>query len=260
MKIIDLTKAHEQLYFMCLEDWSDEIKEASSHKSCWYEQMKEKGLGVKLALNDDGEVGGMIQYSPAEYAPIEGDDLYFIHCIWVHGHKQGRGNFQKRGMGKALIQAAEEDVRGRGAKGLAAWGLALPFWMKASWFKKQGYKRVERQGISVLLWKSFAEDAIPPRWIRRQKKPQKVAGKVIVTGFINGWCSVGNMNFERAKKAAAEFSDRVEFRHINTADRNTLLEWGISDAVYIDDKEISAGPPLSYDKIKRRIARAVKRK
>ncbi len=52
--------------------------------------------------------------------------LYFILCIWVHGHKQGPGNLQKRGMGKALLQAAEDDARDLGAKGIAAWGLWLP--------------------------------------------------------------------------------------------------------------------------------------
>ena len=50
------------------------------------------------------------------------------------------GNRQKKGMGKALLEAAETDVKDKGAKGIAAWGLALPIWMKASWFKKQGYR------------------------------------------------------------------------------------------------------------------------
>ncbi|MCK7476500.1 MAG: hypothetical protein M0C28_02155 [Candidatus Moduliflexus flocculans] len=41
----------------------------------------------------------MIQYVPIEEAFVEGRGLYFIHCIWVHGHKQGRGNFQRQGHG-----------------------------------------------------------------------------------------------------------------------------------------------------------------
>jgi len=47
---------------------------------------------------------------------------------------------QGRGIGSALLEAAENDARELGAKGMAAWGLWLPFWMKASWFKKHGYK------------------------------------------------------------------------------------------------------------------------
>ncbi|HAL55451.1 MAG TPA: hypothetical protein DCP63_02945, partial [Bacteroidetes bacterium] len=174
MKVIDLEEHHQSLYFSCLEDWSDEIKEAGNHKEVWFSRMKDKGLRVKLAVDVDGTVGGMIQYAPIEYSFVEGKDLYFIYCIWVHGHKQGRGNFQKRGMGTALLQSAEEDVRALGAKGIVAWGLRLPLWMKASWFRKHGYKMVDKEGMQALLWKPFAHDAIPPVWIRQVKTPSPV--------------------------------------------------------------------------------------
>ena len=160
---------------MCLEDWSAEMKEAGDHKELWYNKMKDKGLGVKIAVTEDDKVVGMIQYVPLEYSTAEGDNLYFINCIWVHGYKEGVGNFQKKGIGKALIRAAEEDVRGKGAKGLVAWGLSIPVFMRASWFKKQGYVKVDKQSISVLLWKPFSNDAIPPKMIRQKKKTSKRA-------------------------------------------------------------------------------------
>ena len=97
MQVIDLTEEHQKEYFLCLEDWSGEMEEAGDHKEKWCDEMKDKGLEVKLALDDDGKVGGMIQYMPVEQTFIEGENLYFIHCIWVHGYKKGRGNFQKRG-------------------------------------------------------------------------------------------------------------------------------------------------------------------
>ncbi|MHB8124257.1 MAG: GNAT family N-acetyltransferase [Desulfitobacteriaceae bacterium] len=140
MIIDELIPEHEKLYCMCLEDWSEEMKEAGDHKEKWYCSMKDQGLRVKLARDNSGEIGGMIQYIPIEYSFVEGKDLYFVNCIWVHGHKQERGNFQKKGLGKALLAAAEDDVKALGAKGIVVWGLILPFFMKASWFKKQGYK------------------------------------------------------------------------------------------------------------------------
>ena len=112
----------------------------------------------------------MIQYGPIEHSIVDGAGLYFVYCIHVHGYKQGRGNFQRHGMGTALLAAAEEDARALGAKGMAAWGVWLPFWMKASWFKKHGYRKADRQGISVLLWKPFTDDAKPPRWLPTGKK------------------------------------------------------------------------------------------
>ena len=259
MKIIDLTDKHKPLYLLCLEDWSDEIKEAGTCKERWYGRMKEKGFRVKLALDDAGEVGGMIQYGPIEHSFADGNNLYFIYCIWVHGNKEGRGNFQKKGMGKALIKAAEDDARDRGAQGMAAWGMLFPFWMKASWFRKQGYSKADRQGISVLLWKPFTDTAKPPRWIRQKKKPETIPGKVTVTAFVNGWCQAQNMVYERAKRAAAEFGDEVVFREIDTSDKDVLMEWGISDALFIDEKEVRTGPPPSYEKIYKLIAKRVSR-
>ncbi len=261
MKIIDLSSEYEKLYFVCLEDWSEEIKEAGNHKEVWYSKMKDKGLRVKLALDDNGQVGGMIQYVPIEYSFAEGKDLYFINCIWVHGHKQGRGNFQKKGMGKALLQAAEDDARTLGAKGIAAWGVPLPFWMKASWFKKQGYIQVDKLGFleQVLLWKTFTDGAIPPKWIRQRKKPELIPGKVTVTAFLNGWCPAQSLVFERAKRAATELGDKAVFQPIDTSDRNNFLEWGILDALFIDGKPVRTGPPPSYEKIRKIIAKRLRK-
>ncbi len=259
MEVVDLKEEHEKLYFLCLEDWSDEMKESGDHKEIWYNKMKDKGLRVKLAKDDKGEIGGMIQYLPIEDSVLEGKDLYFIPCVWVHGYKEGRGNFQKKGMGKALLNAAEEDAKKRGAKGIAAWGLSLPIWMKASWFKKQGYKKVDKNGVAVLLWKPFSNDAVPPKWIREKKRPKKAPGKVTVTAFMNGWCPGQNIVFERAKRASAEFGDKVSFQGINTSDRKIFLEWGIADALFIDGKGVRTGPPPSYEKIKKLIAKKVKK-
>ena len=244
---------------VCLEDWSDEMKEAGSRKEIWYNKIRDKGLRVKLALDDKKEVGGMIQYIPIEHTFVNGKDLYFIHCIWVHGHKGGRGNFQKKGMGKVLLAAAEEDAKKRGAKGMAAWGITLLFWMKASWFKKHGYKKADKDSVAVLLWKPFTEDAVPPKWIKQKKKPKTTPGKVTVTSFVNGWCPAQNLVYERAKRASGEFGDKVLFKEIDTFDRDVLQEWGITDALYIDKKQVRTGPPPSYEKIKKQIAKKVKK-
>ncbi len=259
MEIVDLSEEHENLYFLCLEDWSEEMKEAADHKERWYREMKENGLRVKLALDDHGEVGGMIQYLPIEYSIVSGSDLYFIPCIWVHGYKEGRGDFQKSGMGSALLRAVEEDVRELGSKGLVAWGIALPFWMKASWFVKQGYNKVDRMGLQVLLWKPFSIDAIQPAWIPQKQKPVTYEGKVTVTAFINGWCPAQNLVFERAKRAAGEFGSEVVFRGIHTSEREVFLKWGISDGLFINGKLIRSGPPPSYEKIRKLIEKQVKK-
>jgi len=49
------------------------------------------------------------------------------------------------------------------------------------------------------------------------------------------------------------------FRGIDTSDRENCLEWGIADALFIDDKQVRTGPPPSYEKIKKIIAKRVRK-
>ena len=260
MKIIDISPEHENTYFCCLEDWSDEMKEAGDNKQRWYDRMKDKGVRVKLAQEDNGDISGMIQYMPIEHSIFEGENLYAILCIWVHGYKEGVGNHQKKGMGTALLNAAEADCKELGTNGMVAWGLGIPVWMKASWFRKHGYKVVDKSGISRLLWKPFNEQAVPPKMNRLKKKPENGKDKINITMFRNGWCPAMNLVYERALRASKEFEGKVSIDQYDTIDKEVLNEWGISDGLYIDGRSIRMGPPPSYDKIRKKIEKRARRK
>ncbi len=188
MEIVDLTDDRVTGYLCCLEDWSDEMKEAGDHKARWYDIMKDRGLRVKLAL-EDGTPVGMIQYLPIEESIADGEGLALILCIWVHGYEgEGVGDHQGHGIGTALLEAAEADARSHGFKGMAAWGITMPFWMRSSWFKKHGYRKADDAGGSELVWKPFVDRVEPPRWIPSGPVPEPVEGRVTVTGFLSGWC------------------------------------------------------------------------
>ena len=260
MHIIDLADEHRDLFAQCLMDWSADAKEAGPRRAEWVERFLARGLRAKLAVDDNGTVGGMIQYLPIEQSCAQGAGLYFIPCIWVHGHKEGRGDFRGRGMGSALLAAAEADARALGAKGMAAWGIWLPVWMKASWFKRHGYRKADRHGLAVLVWKPFVEDASPPRWLESPKPlPENLPGKVTVTALVNGWCLACNLSCERAKRAAAEFGDRVVFREIDVSEPTMLAEWRRSDEIFVDGKQVRTGPPPSYAKLRALIGKRVAR-
>ncbi len=259
MQIIDLSQDTKADYFACLEEWSDEMRDGACRKECWYKAMQPKGLRVKLARNEAGVVAGMIHYAPIEQSWVEGENLYFVYCIWVHGHKQGRGDLRRRGVGSALLSAAEDDVFTLNSKGLVVWGLLLPFFMRAGWFKKHGYQKVDRDGISQLLWKPFTKDAVPPRWMKAKKNPECEAGKVVVTALASGWCSGINGMIERARRVSSEFGEIVDYREIDTSDPARIREWGRADGLFVDERNIHQGPPLSAEKIRKIIARRVKK-
>jgi len=67
------------------------------------------------------------------------------------------------------------------------------------------------------------------------------------------------MVFERARRAAALFPDKVRLNEYLTIDKEVFNEWGICDALYIDGKEVRTGPPPSYEKIRRKIEKRVRR-
>jgi len=258
--IIDINEDYEATYCVCLEDWSDEMHDAGDHKARWYHEMKDRGLRVKLALDENAKAVGMIQYGPIELGPALGDDLSMVLCIWVHGYDEGVGNHQGHGIGTALLEAAEADARDLGAKGMVAWGMALPFWMKASWFKSHGYEKVDRQGISELVWKPFTADAEPPRWIPEGDPPPAGSDKVNVTAYLNGWCPSANMVYERARRAADDFADDVVFTTIDTSEQQVRLTHGHSDAVFVDGKPLQRGAPPSYDEVHDAIEKRVRRR
>ena len=262
MKVVDLTPEYEPAFFGCLKDWDKDVAR-SCHKERWYNKMKHQGLRVKIALYDAGQASGMVQYVPIEHSRAEGHDLYLVQCIWVHGYDEGLGNVQGRGIGQALLQAAEQDAQALGARGMAAWGLAFPHWMPAAWYQKHGYVEVDRREVDVLVWKPFSKVAAAPRWMRPRKAPDVTPGKVTVTAFVNGWCPSACEVSEVARRVAAEFGDRVVLQEIDTSEREVLLEWGIENALFIDGECINAGvtdyPPPGYEDIKERIQRRLEK-
>ena len=259
MNVIDLPQDQGEVYCKCLEEWSDEMKESGDLKKTWYQRMKDRGLRVKVAVDEKGAIGGMIHYGPIENVPINGSGLYYIYCVWVHGYKQGRGDFRKKGMGKALLRAAEDDAQQLGAVGLVAWGVSIPVFMRAAWFRRHGYRVVDSQAMMKLLWKPFRQDAAAPSWVKTKKKPELQDGKVVVTSVINGWCPAQNLAHERAKRAAAELGPNVIFQQIDAFERNVGLEWGASDALFVDGKQVRTGPPPSYEKVRKLIAKKASR-
>jgi hypothetical protein len=132
--------------------------------------------------------------------------------------------------------------------------------MKASWFRKEGYRKAENQRMAALLWKPFSPEARPPRWFPRGKTlPDPIPGKVNLTVFTHGWCMGMNLAAERVRRAAKELGEDVVLREIDTSEPGAVARWGFSDAIFIDGKELRTGPPPAFEKVRSLLARRVAR-
>jgi GNAT superfamily N-acetyltransferase len=258
MKIVDLTKEIEPQYLVCLAEWNKELNAVKSIKEKWVRKMMGKGLRVKIVFNEANVAAGMIEYMPIEYSLAEGSNLYIVNCIWVHGYEEGRGMQQGKGMGKALLKAAEADVRTLGMHGLAVWGLTEPTWMNASWYQKQGYEIVDQVDWFVLLWKPFADDAVPPKWMRGNFTQESIPGKVKVTAFFSGQCCSENTIYLAAKKAANEFGDKVVFEVVDMSRIENRRKYGIDWRLYVNGENLFTRYIPSYKEIKGKIEDALR--
>lgn len=245
-------------YFTCLEPWSQVIRDAGDLKARWYDRMNNLGLGVRLAQDDDGAIVGMIQYVPIDLSPAIGDGQYFVLCVWVHGHSLGVGNRQGRGTGSALLEAAERDALARGATGMAAWGLTVPMWMRAGWFRKHGYVRADRDGLRALMYKPFRAGVRPPHWLRQRRAAEVGDDQVLVTACRNGWCPAMNATHERMRRAVGRFPGQVHLRVVDTRDALNRAEWGCTDGLFVDGAEVRMGPPPSESTLARGLAEQVR--
>ena len=61
------------------------------------------------------------------------------------------------------------------------------------------------------------------------------------------------------RREAAAFDERVVFEAVDTANRETFLDWGICDALFIDGREVRTGPPPSFEKLKGLIEKRVRK-
>jgi GNAT superfamily N-acetyltransferase len=251
MEIVDLTPEREELLHCCLKPYDAEFAGGVPRKREWYNQARDRGARAKLAIDDDGEVAGMVQYAPVELAPhVVGDAIWVVLCIWVHAYEGGVGDRRGRGMGPALLDAAETDAREHGAKGMAAWGITSPFWMNAPWFESRGYHRVEEHGWYALVFKSFLEGVSEPRWIEELKRPEPLPGKVRVSSFAAGWCTSGNLIQEWARRAVEELGDPFVYEEFDTSDPDVVAEWGISTGLFIDGEPLEVKGDETFEKIR----------
>lgn len=220
----------------------------------WFRRAyEEKGLRIKVALVD-GQHAGFIYTYPIETSPWGpvGKDLTVITCLDAE-------KFKGQGVGRALMQAAEEETKTQGKKGICVTGYYWEemWFMPAQFFTKMGYEEVQRKDNAALFFKKFADDARPPGFFESKYKFEPIHGKVVVDLFHTDSCLTTCTEAQRVRKVCAEFGDKVVLNQYNSDDPETLHKNQVFRAIYINGKEIGWGYEAPWEGIREAIEKAV---
>jgi N-acetylglutamate synthase-like GNAT family acetyltransferase len=256
MRLLDVDERTEATFLRCLHDERPDDPRIASLRRAAYRNQLALGLRAKVVMTDAGEVAALCQYIPIEHSFLNGERLMAILCLWVHGYEHHLGNRQGQGMGRLMLEAIEDDARGSGLDGVAAWGMDFPYWNPVSFFEHMGYERVATSGMTVLAWKPFNAAAKPPGFVQQVKRPVGDPKKVSVRVFMNGWCTGMCEQCVAVREAVDGLDDVVDYLEIDVSDANVHREWGISSGIYIEGEEHRADePPPTSDVLREDILR-----
>ena len=254
MLVRDMTSEDEYFVSTCSHvNESDELNAAGCRRQRYLTRMIDKGLRVKVAVEDDRHLG-FIYTMPIESSPWGpiGVDLLCFPCLWVLTEER------RKGAGKALLKAAEEEAVNQGKKGIVTTAYYHDFWfMAASYFEQRGYQPAARRNTEAIMWKVFDSSAAPPAFFNRNFKATPVEGKVVIDLFYTTFCLTSDVEAERVRQVAAEFGDRVILNEISAEDAEQLIIHQIPRAIFINGKEIYWGYEAPKDGIREAIQKAL---
>lgn len=254
IEIRDMQKDDEIFVGSCTHvNETEELDAVCAKRIDWFHRMfDEKGLRIKVALVA-GEHAGFAYLYPIETCPWDpkGKDLMVITCLDAEKKKQG--------IGKALMQAAEEDARAQGKKGICVIGYYWEemWFMPAEFFEHLGYEVVQKKDNAALLFKRFDESVEIPRFLESQYKFKPVPGKVVVDLFHTHSCLTTYTEAERVRKVCAEFGDKVVLNQYNADDPEILKKYQVYRAIYVNGSEIGWGYEAPWEGIREAISKAL---
>ena len=237
----------------------DLMESGMDDRISWIKKMMPKGLEVLVALEKPrqekihykwvgkmlhsdlavhGQVPmGLLEYIPIEHTlePVKGNDSLFINCMWI------LPPFWLTGVGKALIESFIERAKQYGAASVIAYdgdkwfGTSIQY-MPSSFFKKFGFKEVDRDGSRVLLFLDLGTSK-QPKFILPRLKVSNKSKKLNFNIFFNNQCPWSKYMVNTVKKEVEKFPNLM-FNIINTDDRELIENLGISRGVCLNGNPI----------------------
>jgi predicted N-acetyltransferase YhbS len=254
--IRDMTKDDEYYVGTCthVNENNIEREESCPRRISWLRSMEKYGLKVKVALIDNIHAG-FLYVMPIEINPwqIQGGDLMVFPCL------VSQSKYSKKGIGKELINAAEEETKRQDRKGIATVGYFWDFWfMPAEYFLKLGFKIGEKRGKEAILWKQFDQKAEAPQFREENYIFKPIKGKIVIDLFWNRFCLTSDVEAERVREVVSEYGNDVILNDFSAVDQNIMQKYGIERRIYVNGEMIEIGAEVEKSELRKAINIALK--
>lgn len=152
-----------------------------------------------------------IEYAPLEtaWAPVIGDNYYYLYCLWVYGSDKGKG------YGKQLMEYCLADAREKGKSGVCMLGAKKQkSWLSdQSFAKKFGFEVVDTTDNGYdLLALSF--DGTTPKFAENAKKLSIESD--VLTIYYDSQCPYIYQKIEIIKQYCETHEVPVDLIKVNT--------------------------------------------
>lgn len=165
MELIRLTKENLEREHICCAISNNKDCQVVSKKS-WLADRLDEGL---VFLKADVRGKCFIEYIPMEnaWAPVEGDRMMWIDCLWVSGQLAGHGYSTR------LLEECIRDSRERGRRGIAILSADKKrgFLADPKFLKHKGFQVADEAGFFRLYWLPLGEGGEPPRFRECVRQP-----------------------------------------------------------------------------------------
>jgi GNAT superfamily N-acetyltransferase len=189
-----------------------------------------------LAVYNDVPMG-LLEYIPIKHAlePVDGENSLFINCMWI------LPPFWNKGVGSELMNAFIDEANKLGGGSVITydgdkWFETSINYMPSNFFKKFGFKEVDRDGTRVLLFLDLGNNN-KPKLISPEKKSYKLKDKISLEIFFNSQCPWSEFMVNSIKNEMKNYP-YIDFSFINTNERHVIEKYGISRGIRVNGKPL----------------------
>ena len=161
-------------------------------------------------LLDGDRAVGHIYYAISEKALIPYEIEPQVACIYCTNLLK---DYLHKGYGRLMFDHMKEDLAKRHVKGILVPATEFKEWMHYELFLRQGFKQIMEHSPYRVMYFPLTREHIEAKQLPLTYKPSQ--DKVEVTLFRNNFCPVSPLMYNRIKKVAQSFGDRVNLVEID---------------------------------------------